>query len=80
MKITLSADEKLIEKAREYAQRHQTSLNNLIREDLKKITNESSGSTPGDDFARLSAEYAGESEPGYHFNRDELYDREKSND
>jgi len=31
MNITLSASEKLIEKSREYARRHNTSLNNLIR-------------------------------------------------
>jgi uncharacterized protein DUF6364 len=79
MNITLSADEKLIEKSREYARRHNTSLNNLIREYLKKLSdsNIDDNLSAGESFAAMTQTYAGESSPGYHFNRDELYSRGK---
>ena len=40
MNITLSADKRLIEKCRDFAKKHNTTLNNLIREYLKRIVNE----------------------------------------
>jgi hypothetical protein len=82
MNITLSASEKLIEKSREYARRHDTSLNNLIREYLKKLSDSSldDNVTAGESFTAMTQKYAGESSPGYHFNRDDLYDRKKSDE
>ncbi len=82
MNITLSASEKLIEKSREYARRHNTSLNNLIREYLKKISdsNLEDNLTAGESYAAMTRIYAGESSPDYHFNREFLYDREKTDE
>jgi len=82
MNITLSADEKLIEKSREYARRHYTSLNNLIREYLKKLSDSTldDNLSAGESFTAMTQMYAGESSPDYHFNRDDLYDREKTNE
>ncbi len=80
MNITLSADEKLIKKSREYAERHHTTLNNLIREYLQKISvgNGDGELSISEEFARTATLYAGESEPGYHFNREELHKRGRS--
>ena len=71
MNITLSADEKLIKRAREYAKQHRSSLNNLIRAYLEQITGEMDGDRAAEEFTSLCREYAGESAPGYHFNRAE---------
>jgi plasmid stability protein len=44
MNITLSLDEELLKKSREYARLHHTSLNHMVREILKeKVENRSSG-------------------------------------
>lgn len=75
MNITLSADEKLIKKAREYAKRHNSSLNNLVRSYLEQITNEINGEEAAQEFELLCTENAGESDKGYPFNRSEEYKR-----
>ena len=54
MNITLSADKSLIAKARKYAQKHNTTLNNLVREYLKKIVNNSDVDKAADEFEKLS--------------------------
>lgn len=75
MNITLSADPMLIEKAREYAQSHNTSLNQIIRDYLIKLVSESDGTQIGNEFSSLALEYAGESEPDYRFTREAIYNR-----
>ncbi|MCK5156103.1 MAG: hypothetical protein KAQ69_06690 [Spirochaetales bacterium] len=82
MNITLSADGKLIKRSREYALRHHTTLNNLIREYLKKISDSSldDSLSAGESFMAMTQSYAGESSPDYHFNRDELYDRKNTDE
>jgi hypothetical protein len=75
MNITLSADEELIRKAREYAKRHNSSLNNLVRSYLEQITNEMNREEAAQEFEALCTENAGESDPGYRFNRAEEYKR-----
>jgi len=75
--ITLSADENLIQKCREYAKKHNTSLNKLVRKYLERLVSIEEGTTRGKEFAAIAKEFAGESETGYHFNREELYDRGK---
>ncbi len=75
MNISLSADEKLIKKAREYAKRHNSSLNNLVRSYLEQITNEIDGEEAAREFETLCTENAGESDRGYRFNRAEEYTR-----
>lgn len=76
MNITLSADEELIKKARDYAKRHNSSLNKLVRKYLKQITNETDRYTAAHEFENLCSEYAGESPPEYRFNRADEYERE----
>jgi hypothetical protein len=73
--ITLSADENLIASARTYAQAHDTTLNDLIRDYLTQITGPLDPNTAADEFARLAREQAGRSDEGWRFNREELYTR-----
>ena len=75
MNITLSADKRLIEKSRDFAKKHDTTLNNLIREYLKRIVNEREMEEISLEFENLAKSQAGESSADYHFNRDEIYSR-----
>jgi len=75
MNITLSAEKETIENCRRYAKRHGTSLNNIIREHLKKISGVDDAATNAREFSRLAENMAGCSDPGFHFNRDEAHER-----
>lgn len=75
MNITLSADQELIKKGRQYAQQQGLSLNALIRNFLKNISGENDRSASSQEFAQLAKSGAGCSEPDYKLNRDEIHDR-----
>ena len=75
MNITLSADKELIEKARQYAQERNTSLNNLVRDYLKQLCGELDNQSVADEFSQLARTMPGRSAKGYRFNRESLYDR-----
>ena len=75
MNITLSADEDLIKRARTYAKRHHSTLNNLIRRYLEQLTNEMDRTRAAEEFESLCNEYAGEASVEYRFNRAEEYKR-----
>lgn len=76
MNITLSADEETIAKSRRYAEKHGTSLNNMVRDYLKRISGESDGATNAEEFALLARSMPGCSEPGYQFDREEIHNRD----
>ena len=61
MNITLSADEDLIETAREYARRHGTSLNQMIRDYLQTITAAETREEAADAFEVVARSMAGDS-------------------
>ena len=73
MNITLSADKKLIDKARMYARKHNTSLNNLVREYLKRITEHTDTDKAAAEFASIALEYGGKSGSDYTFSKEEIY-------
>ncbi|MCK5674604.1 MAG: hypothetical protein KAH95_14585 [Spirochaetales bacterium] len=75
MNITLSADKNLIDNSRLYAEKHNTTLNNLVREYLKRITNESEGKSIADEFMNLAKNNGGKSSKDFKFIRDNIYDR-----
>ncbi len=75
MNITLSADKSLIEKARMYAKKHNTTINNLVREYLRKITNHSDIDKAADEFEAIALEHSGKSSHDYKFNREDIYNR-----
>lgn len=72
MNITLSVDEKTVAKARKVAAAMGKSLNELIREDLQRLTRQHEAEVSFSEFARLSGK--GNSN-GQRFSRDELYER-----
>jgi len=69
--ITLSAEEDLIRKARQKAQRERTTLNSTFRRWLRQYVNKSSRKTDFEAFLS-SLEYVC---PGRRFSRDELNER-----
>ena len=77
MNITLSADEKLIARAREYAQAQGTTLNQLIRDCLERVTGQLTPDEAAEEFLRLSKLAPGPAEPGYRFDRNAIHERGK---
>ena len=75
MNITLSADQEIINKSRQYAKKCGTSLNSIIRNYLKDLSGENDRRRNADEFSRLAEIEAGCSEPGYRFDRNETHDR-----
>ena len=74
MNVTLSVDEKVLARARAFAHERGTSVNQLIREYLERLTG---AGGPGDvvvELERLWSEHEGRS-GGWKWNREELYDR-----
>ncbi len=70
--ITISLDEELIKKGREYAAKHHTSINALIRDYLRQTV-----ASESDDWLAACFElmdHAGGDSKGEHWKREELYD------
>jgi hypothetical protein len=70
--ITISIDEKLLNSGREYAQKHQTSVNALIRRLLEQTVTSESKQWLDECFAMMDRVSA--SSEGKHWRREELYD------
>ena len=75
MNITLSADEKLIARGRQYAKEHNTTINNLVREFLQRIGGDQDKRANVEEFVKLAKTMGGRSEKSFIFNRDELHER-----
>ena len=72
MNITLSVDEKIIAEARKVAAAMGKSLNEVIREDLERLTRNSQRNNDFDEFKKL----AGQGNlHGWKFNKEELHER-----
>ncbi len=72
MNITLSIDEETANHARQIASNMGTSLNQLIRDYLERLTNTAQSEEDLQEFIRLSGQGNAE---GWKFNRDELHER-----
>jgi hypothetical protein len=76
MNITLSADEKLIEKARSVAAARGTTLNEMIRDYMRQVTGETmTRQEAADEFVRLALSNPGRAPEGWKFNREEAHER-----
>ena len=75
MNITLSAEEQCIKRSREFAQKHGTSLNQLIRDYLNTLTDNNNRDGVADEFSRLAIEHGGCSPEGYVFDRNKEHHR-----
>jgi hypothetical protein len=70
--ITISIDEKLLKSGREYAEKHQTSVNGLIRRLLEQTVKSDSTQWLDECFALMDRAKA--SSRGKRWKREELYD------
>lgn len=74
MNLTLSVDEKTIERARKVARGMNKSLDQLIGEYLEQLACTEDLERELEELERLSAEAQGHSQ-GWRFNREDVYDR-----
>lgn len=74
MNITLSAEEEIIRRARTYAQAHNTSLNQLIRDYLQRTVGELSREDAAHEFGLVARTFAGDSGGVAWPGRDVLYE------
>lgn len=74
MNITLSVDEKVLERARRAARAMNKSINQLVRDYLEQLAGDGDVDEEVGELRRLSAESGGRSR-GWHFDRDELHER-----
>ena len=73
MNITLSAKEALINKARNYASKHGTTLNSMIREFLERIVKQEKSDTGLKRFLQLAENFSGDSK-GWTWDRNDIYE------
>jgi len=74
MNLTLSVDEKTVEKARKAAKSMGSSLNQVIRDFLEELAGGRSAAEDIREFKKLSAQAKGRSR-GWKFDRDEIHER-----
>jgi hypothetical protein len=74
MNITLAVDEQLVTRARKVAQAQGKSLNQVIREQLERLTAQDDPDAWIAEFERLSRRSKGRSR-GWRFSRDEIHER-----
>lgn len=74
MNITLSADRRLLEKARKVAESMGLSLNELVRRYLRHVASEPGPEEALQELKGLWSEQGGRSE-GWRFDRDEIHER-----
>jgi hypothetical protein len=72
MNLTLSIDDQLLEKTRKRAAEMGTSVNQMVRDYFASITGEDNLEADIAVFRQTSGQ--GKPDPGYKFNRDEIYE------
>lgn len=75
MNITLSAEKELIKKTRDYAAKHGTTMNQMIRGFMERMAGSKAGEDAATEFESLAHKNAGYSAKGYVFDRDEAHRR-----
>jgi len=72
MNLTLAIDDRLVEKARRKADASGTSLNQVVRDQIRKYAGEDDPASTIEEFLNLPGN--GDSQ-GWRFNRDEAHER-----
>ena len=72
MNITLSADSDTLKKTREYARQPGTSVNQLVRDFFRSLTDRADRDQVTDEFIKNATAYAGRSPEGYRFERESV--------
>ena len=75
MNITLSAEKKLVERTRQFATDHGTSLNQIIRDYMRRVARLSELERDAEEFERLALSHGGHSPADFVFNREEAHRR-----
>ena len=75
MNVTLAIDEKLVEKGREYARLHGTTLNSLIRDQLAAVVGECDVKDAARKFTYLARNHPGSPDDDFTFDREETHKR-----
>jgi hypothetical protein len=75
MNITLNADDELVAKARAYAQAHNTTLNQLIRDYLGRMTGQLDPAAAAAQFVDVARRRAGRSDDDQPLDRAALHTR-----
>jgi hypothetical protein len=75
--ITLSAEEGLVARARAYAQTRNTTVNQLIRDYLTRVTGQIDPQQAAAEFAELARDRGGRSDEGFVFDRRDVHVRAK---
>ena len=70
--VTLAIDEQTLAAGREYARAHHTSLNNMIRQMLKRMVVREARANWADEFLAVAAKAGGDSH-GRKWKREDLY-------
>ena len=70
MNFTLSADKETIERTRDYALKHGSSLNQLVRDFLKNLVSVKDRDEAAEEFTRNAAEHPGCSPEAFRFDRE----------
>jgi hypothetical protein len=73
--ITLSAEEDLVSKARAYAQTRNTTVNQLIRDYLGRLTGQLDPQQAAEEFAEIARNRGGCSDEGFVFDRRDAHTR-----
>jgi len=73
--ITLSTDEETLHRSKEYAQKHGTSVNQLVRDFLKSLTLQEDRDLLADEFLRNATGHSGRSPKGFRFDREDAHRR-----
>ena len=76
MNITLSVDDEVVRRARRHAEALGTSVNQLIRDHLERLSglSDAQAKADADEWERLSRQARGNSR-GWKFNREEIHER-----
>jgi plasmid stability protein len=70
--LTISIDDELLKRARVRAAEQDTSVNAILRDELKRFAGHGNGLTPGAALAKLARENPGNSR-GQNWTREDLY-------
>ncbi|MBT3375016.1 MAG: hypothetical protein HN742_23815 [Lentisphaerae bacterium] len=74
MNITLSAKPELIARSRALAKARGTTLNQMVRDYLTRVTSTATGVEAAVEFADLARRSAGQSPPGFRLDRDAVHE------
>lgn len=75
--INLSDDDDLVAEAQAYAHARNTTINQLIRDYLRRLTRQIPPDLAAEEFAELARHHSGHSEEGFVFQRREAHLRGK---